>query len=143
MRTARLAFRAMAFLAVCCAESKAQSSVTLERFFGISGKKKPASPLPAPQGLADHVADGKLVLTLGDSIRLALSNNTDIRLDHSQIEFAQDNLHRAYGPFDPLVKSSFSDNRAKSPTITQIQGAPVLDTLSQTTTLGYAQTFQT
>jgi len=143
MRTARLAFRAMAFLAVCCAESKAQSSVTLERFFGISGKQKPASPLPAPQGLADHVTDGKLVLTLGDSIRLALSNNTDIRLDHSQIEFALDNLRRVHGPFDPVATSSFADNRAKSPTITQIQGAPVLETLTQTTTFGYSQLFQT
>ena len=143
MRTARLAFTAMAFLAVCCAESKAQSSVTLERFFGISGKQKPASPLPAPQGLADHVADGKLVLTLGDSIRLALSNNTDIRLDHSQIEFALDNLRRVHGPFDPVATSSFADNRAKSPTITQIQGAPVLETLTQTTSFGYSQLFQT
>jgi len=143
MRTARLTFTAMAFLAVCCAESKAQSSVTLERFFGISGKQKPASPLPAPQGLADHVADGKLVLTLGDSIRLALSNNTDIRLDHSQIEFALDNLRRVHGPFDPIATSSFADNRAKSPTITQIQGAPVLETLTQTTSFGYSQLFQT
>ena len=88
MRTARLVFAAIAFLALCRAETRAQSSVTLERFFGIGGKQKPATPLPAPQGLADHVVDGKLVLTLGDSIRLALSNNTDIRLDHSQIRAA-------------------------------------------------------
>jgi len=143
MRTARLAFSAIAFLALCCAEARAQSSVTLERFFGIGGKQKPATPLPAPQGLADHVVDGKLVLTLGDSIRLALSNNTDIRLDHSQIEFAQDNLRRVRGPFDPVATSSFADNRAKSPTITQIQGAPVLETLTQTTTFGYSQLLQT
>ncbi len=143
MRTARLAFSAIAFLALCCAETRAQSSVTLERFFGIGGKQKPATPLLAPQGLADHVVDGKLALTLGDSIRLALSNNTDIRLDHSQIEFAQDNLRRVRGPFDPVATSSFADNRAKSPTITQIQGAPVLETLTQTTTFGYSQLFQT
>ncbi len=83
------------------------------------------------------------MLTLDDSIRLALSNNTDIRLDHSQIDFAQNNLHRVRGPFDPLVTSSFADNRAKSPAITSIQGAPVPDTLSQTTSFGYSQTFQT
>lgn len=143
MRTARLAFIAVVFLAVCCMETRAQSSVTLERFFGVSGKQKPAAPLPAAQGLADHVADGKLVLTLGDSIRLALTNNTDIRLDHSQIEFAQDNLQRVRGPFDPVATSSFIDNRAKSPTITQIQGAAVLETLTQTTSFGYSQLFQT
>ncbi len=143
MRTARLVFAAIAFLALCCAETRAQGSVTLERFFGIGGQHKPPAPLPAPQGLADRVVDGKLVLTLGDSIRLALSNNTDIRLDHSQIEFAQDNLRRVRGPFDPVATSSFADNRAKSPTITQIQGAPVLETLTQTTTFGYSQLFQT
>ena len=143
MRAAKLAFAAVLFLVSNCAETVAQSNVRLERFFGISGKQKPAAPLPAPQGLSDHVVDGKLVLTLGDSIRLALSNNTDIRLDHSQIEFAQNNLQRSHGAFDPIASSSFADNRAKSPTITQIQGAPILETLSQTTTFGYAQLFQT
>src|SRR2546430_17630431 len=107
MRTARLAFSAIAFLASCCVETRAQSGVTLERFFGIGAKHKPATPLPAPQGLADHVMEGKLVLTLGDSIRLALSNNTDIRLDHSQIEFALDNLRRELGPVYPVATSNF------------------------------------
>src|SRR6266403_238352 len=123
--------------------ARAQDSSRMKRFLGVSGHQKPPAPLPVPQGLQDHVANGKLVLSLNDCIRLALSNNTDIRLDHSQIEFAQNNLHRSHGRFDPLVTSGFSDNRAKSPAITQVQGAAILDTLSQTTTLGYAQTFQT
>jgi len=122
---------------------RAQDAPRLERLLGIGSHQKPAAPLPVPQGLQDHVANGKLVLSLDDSIRAALSNNTDVRLDRSQIEFAQDNLHRTHGPFDPLVTSSFADSRAKSPTITQIQGAPILDTLVQTTTFGYAQAFQT
>ena len=123
--------------------ARAQDAPRLERLLGIGSHQKPAAPLPVPQGLQDHVANGKLVLTLDDSIRVALSNNTDVRLDRSQIEFAQNNLHRTHGPFDPLVTSSFADSRAKSPTITQIQGAPILDTLVQTTTFGYAQAFQT
>ena len=122
---------------------RAQDAPRLERLLGIGSRQKPAAPLPVPQGLQDHVANGKLVLSLDDSIRAALSNNTDIRLDRSQIEFAQNNLHRTHGPFDPLVTSSFADSRTKSPTITQIQGAPILDTLVQTTTFGYAQAFQT
>src|SRR6266567_1265552 len=95
----------------------AQEPPRLERLLGISSHQKLAGPLPAPQGLQDHVANGKLALSLDDSIRLALSNNTDVRLDHSQIEFAQNNLHRAHGPFDPLVTSSFADvhdKRAKA-----------------------------
>src|SRR6266567_1867764 len=143
MRVLRFMFALIALLVAPSFSALAQEPPRLERLLGISGRQKLAGPLPSPQGLQDHVANGKLVLSLGDSIRLALSNNTDVRLDHSQIEFAQNNLHRAHGPFDPSVTSSFADNRTKSPAITQIQGAPVLDTLVQTTTLGYSQTFQT
>src|SRR5260370_16514377 len=123
--------------------ARAQDAPRLERQPGISGRQKPAAPLPGLQGLQDHVANGKLVLSLDDSIRLAFTNNTDIRLDRSQIEFAQNNVHRARGPFDPLVTSSFADSRSKTPAITQTQGAAIPDTLSQTTAFGYAQTFQT
>jgi outer membrane protein len=143
MRVLRFFFAFVSLTLTLSFSSWAQDSTRVERLLGISGHQKPAPPLPAPQGLQDHVANGKLVLTLDDCIRLALSNNTDIRIDHSQIEFARNNLHRTHGPFDPLVTSSFADNRTKSPAITQTQGAAVLDTLNQTTTFGYAQTFQT
>jgi outer membrane protein len=143
MRVVRVFLVGLSLILACCFSARAQNASRLETLLGISGRQKPAAPLPAPQGLQDHVANGRLVLSLDDSIRLALSNNTDIRLDRSQIEFAQDNLHRSHGPFDPLVTSSFLDNRTKSPALTQIQGAAVPDTLSQTTVIGYAQTFQT
>src|SRR5439155_19559338 len=123
--------------------ARAQEAPRLERLLGISTHQKSLPPPTPPQGLEDHVTNGKLVLSLDDTIRLALGNNTDMRLERAQIDFAHNNLHRAKTAFDPLVTSSFSDNRAKSPTITQIQGPPVLDTLSQTTTLGVAKTFQT
>ena len=143
MRVVQFLFVLISLMLPQCVAVRAQDAPRLERLLGIGSHQKPAAPLPVPQGLQDHVASGKLVLTLDDSIRAALSNNTDIRLDRSQIEFAQNNLHRTHGPFDPLVTSSFADSRAKSPTITQIQGAPILDTLVQTTTFGYAQAFQT
>jgi outer membrane protein len=143
MRVVRLLVVTVFFAAIPAVAAQAQEAPRLERLLGIGTRQKPAPPLTPQQGFQDHVANGKLVLSLADTIRLALSNNTDIRLDRSQIEFAQNNLHRAHGPFDPLVTSSFTDNRTKSPTITQIQGAPILNTLSQTTTFGYAETFQT
>ncbi len=139
----RLVVVAVFFPVIFSVPAQAQDSTRLESLLGISARQRPAPPLIPPQGLQDHAANGKLVLSLDDTIRLALSNNTDIRLDRSQIEFAQNSLHRAHGPFDPVATSSFADNRAKTPTITQIQGAPVLDTLSQTTTFGYSQTLQT
>jgi len=143
MKVVRLFVVAILLLALCGVSSWAQNASTLERVLGIGGRQKPAVPLLAPQDLAGHVANGKLVLSLDDSIRLALSNNTDIHLDHYQIETAENNLRRVYAPFDPLLTSSFSDQRAKSPTSTQLQGASILNDLTQQTQIGYAQTFQT
>jgi len=133
----------VSFVFLCVSQSYAQSSPPLKTSLGFNGGQKAAASLPAPQGLEDHVANGKLVLTLDDSIRLALANNTDIYINRSQIDFALDNLGRSHSPFDPVATSSFSDSRAKSPTTNQTQGAPILDTLSQSAGLGYSQTFQT
>ena len=143
MRVVRLLVVTVFFAAIPRVPAQAQEAPRLERLLGIGTRQKPAPLLTQPQGLQDHVANGKLVLSLDDTIRLALSNNTDIRLDRAQIEFAQNSLHRAHGPFDPLVTSSFADNRTKSPTIAQTQGAPILETLSQTTAFGFAKTFET
>src|SRR5713226_4710630 len=143
MRALRFLFVLTSLILALLVSARAQDAPRLERLLGIGGRQKPAPLLPLPQGLQDHVSNGKLVLSLDDSIRLALSNNTDIRIDRSQIEFAQNNLRRVHAPFDPLVTSSFADNRSKTPAITQTQGAAIPDTLSQSTAFGYAQTFQT
>lgn len=96
-----------------------------------------------PQGLEDHVANGKLVLTLDDGIRLALANNTNIRIDRSQIDFALDNLGRSHSPFDPVVTSSFNDTRTQSLPTSSLQGAPLVSNLTQTTLMGYQELFPT
>jgi hypothetical protein len=134
---------AISLMLTLSGSARAQSASPLERLLGVGGGQKPATSLPVPQGLQDHVAGGKLVLTLEDSIRLALANNTDIRLDHSQIDFAQNNLGRSHSPFDPLATASFADTRAKSLTTSTLQGASILNDLTQTTQLGYRQTFLT
>jgi outer membrane protein len=143
MRVVRSFCAAILFLTGCGLLTQAQNASPLERVLGISGRQKPATALLPPRDLQDHVVNGKLVLSLDDSVRLALSNNTDIHLDHFQIETAEDNLQRVYAPFDPLLTSSFSDQRTKSPTSTQLQGASILNTLTQQTQFGYSQTFQT
>ena len=123
--------------------ARAQDAPLLERWLGIGARQKPAPPLAPLQGLQDHVSNGKLVLSLDDAIRLALANNTDVRLDHSQIDLAQNNLGRAQSPFDPVATSSFADIRAKSLTTSTLQGASILSNLTQTTQLGYKETFLT
>ena len=123
--------------------SLAQSTSPLKTTLGFSAWPHPAPQLPPPEGLEDHVANGKLVLSLEDSIRLALANNTDIRVDRSQIDFAVDNLERSHSPFDPLATSSFADTRAKSLPTSTLQGAPLVSNLTQTTQMGYQQLFPT
>lgn len=121
----------------------AQQSLRLERLLGVPVKQRPLAPLPPLEGFTEHVLDGKLTLSLEDTIRLALANNTNIRLDRTPIDFAEDNLRRVLAPFDPLLTSRFNDVRQKSPAFTQLQGASELNTLTQTTQFNYAQTFQT
>lgn len=143
MRIARLVAAVLGTLCLFVLPVRGQDSVSLERFFGIPTRQKPAPPLPQPDGLADHVVDGKLTLSLDDAIRLALANDTDIKLGHTPIDFAVDALKRTRQPFDPLFTSSFNDQRATSPSSTQLQGAPVVNTLSQITQFNYGQTFET
>src|SRR5260370_10960198 len=134
---------AISLMLTLSGSARAQSASPPERLLGVGGRQKPPTSLPEPPGMHAHVAGGNLVLTLDDSIRLALSNNTDIRLDHSQIDFAQNNIGRAHAPFDPLATSSFADIRAKTLTTSKLQGALILNDLTQTTQLGYKQTFLT
>jgi len=143
MKSLRFCLAALFALLSATACLHAQEHPRLEEYLGIPARQSSAPPLPPPQGFRDHVVNGKLVLSLDDAIRLAFSNNTDIRLNHTQVESAENNLHRSRSPFDPSLVSSFNSERVKSPSFTQLSGAPVLSTLTQNTQLGYAQTFLT
>jgi len=123
--------------------SNAQNASRLKTLLGIPPKPKSTSPLPSLDGFQDYIRDGKLILSLDDAARLALANNTDIRLDQSSIDAARNNVLRQFKPFDPLLTSSFNDQRAQIPAFQQLQGAPVLNTLSQTAQFTYNQTFET
>ena len=105
---------------------------------------KNATPtsLPSTEGFQEHVVAGKLTLTLDDAIRLALANNTNIQLGHTQIENAEFALINSKSPFDPQFNSSFNALRALEPQYTQLGGAPTLSSLSQTTLLGVQQTVE-
>ena len=126
-----------------CCPAFAQDDYKLERLLGIPAKHKALAPLPLPVGFQEHIVDGKLVLSLDDAIHLALANNTDIRIDQTAINMAQNNVHRQYQLFDPVFTAGFTDQRVKSQTSNQLQGAEVLNTLSQTTQFGYGQTLPT
>ena len=68
---------------------------------GIPARIPPVAPLPAPQGFQNHIVDGKLVLSLDDSIRLAMVNNTDIHIDQAAVDLAANTVHRQIRPVRP------------------------------------------
>src|SRR5437867_3031714 len=102
-----------------------------------------ATELPGLEGLNDYVVGGKLRLKLADAIRLALLNNTEVRIQRLQYEETRFALQRAYQPFDPIVTSGFNATRSTSPTTSQLQGAPTLSNLDQQTQFRFSQTFPT
>ena len=103
-------------------------------------QRRDANAIQEPAGFLDHVVEGKLTLSLDDTIRLALENNTDIRMDREQIETAKDALQRALGPFDPLAQSSFNTFRTLSPPFSDIAAS---NSLTQLTQVGVTQTLET
>jgi outer membrane protein TolC len=98
--------------------------------------------------LKSYLQDGKIRIGLRDAILLALENDSDIRLQESQIEFRKFSLLSAFQPFDPSLQSLFQVNRYSYPTYTQLQGVgasgnTVLNSLSQAGQINYLQTFTT
>jgi outer membrane protein len=99
--------------------------------------------LPPLEAYEDHVQDGRLVLSLDDTIRLALANNTDVSIERATVSLAQNDIGRQHQHFDPTFTASFDNQRATSPAFQELAGASILKSLSQTVDLNYAQTFQT
>jgi len=71
------------------------------------------------------------------------SNNTDIRLDHSQIEFAQDNLRRVRGPFDSSGDFEFCGQPGRHDYYTDRRRADPEYADANDDVLGISQLFQT
>jgi outer membrane protein len=138
-------FRALKLFGFCLlvTGARGQDTYRLERLTGIPAHIPPPGRLPTPEGFQEHVVDGKLVLSLDDAIHLAMANNIDIHMDQAAVNMAENNVHRQFAPFDPIANASFLDQRGKTETSSQLQGASILNSLNQTTQFGYAQTFAT
>jgi outer membrane protein len=123
--------------------ASAQTPTPKEPASNPATHQKGAASLPNPEGFQSFVVAGKLTLSLDDAIRLALANNTSVRLDHTQIETAQFAVINALAPFDPALASSFNASRQISESFTELAGAPKVNSLSQTVQLGLTQTLET
>jgi outer membrane protein len=98
--------------------------------------------------IREYVQDGKLSLSLRDAILLMLENNSNIRIDETQVETQKFALLGAFQPFDPLIQSTLNVNRYSSPGYSQLQGVgqstnSTLNSLTQAGQITYTQTFIT
>jgi outer membrane protein len=107
-----------------------------------------AGKLSSPEHLKAYIQDGKIRISLRDAVLLALENDSDIRLQETQIESRKFALLSTFQPFDPNLQSQFQINRYSYPTYTQLQGVgaagnAALNTLSHAGQINYLQTFST
>src|SRR5882762_9713580 len=123
-------------------------SQTRESYRGLMTAQVRSDKLPAPQHMRDYVVDGKLRLSLRDTVLLTLENNTSVHVQEAQVESEKFALLRAYQPFDPLLQSKFDVNRYSFAVNHPFQAAGVttnapFNSLTQTAQVNYTQTFQT
>lgn len=93
--------------------------------------------------LRDFLYDSKIELSLRAYLELVMSNNPDVNLQKLAIIEQQNNIQRAYSPFDPSVIADFRANRSTTPSIDQLQGADVRSRLNQTGGFTYSQSLDT
>jgi outer membrane protein TolC len=122
----------------------AQSS---ESFSALLTQHVKSGKLPPPAHVQEYVVNGKLHLRLQDAVLLALENNSNIRVEETQVEAQKFALLGAYRPFDPQFQSIGNINRYSFSGYTQLQGVgdtnAALNTLSQSVQATYTQTFIT
>jgi outer membrane protein len=119
-----------------------------ESYSALLTQQVKSGKLSPPAHVQDYVIDGKLHLRLEDAVHLALENNSNIRIEETQVEAQKFTLLGAYRPFDPLFQSSANVNRLSYSGYTQLQGVgdtnnAALNALSQTVQASYTQTFTT
>ena len=81
-----------------------------------------SSKLSSPEHLRSFIVDGKLRLGLRDAVVLTLENNSQIRVQETQVESAKFALLATHAPFDPAITASYNVNDSITPPVTQLQG---------------------
>jgi outer membrane protein TolC len=99
--------------------------------------------IEAVSHIQDFLYDDKLELSLRAFLELAMSNNPDINLSKLAVFEEQNNIQRAFSPFDPTVTAGFNSNRSTTPSNDQLQGAAILSQLNQSGRFTYRQQLDT
>jgi len=133
------------FLLLSTVRGQAQKG---ESYRGLLTPQVASDKLSGPQRLRDHVAEGKLRLSLRDAVVLTLENNSSVRVQESRVETDKFALLRTYQPFDPQLQTVVDVNRNSYPGTNQLQGVGTsgngtLSLLTQSAQVNYSQSFQT
>jgi outer membrane protein TolC len=136
----KCAFGLLLFSALCGSAQLAPARPSTGNLFH---RPAAATQVPGPSRVDEFVVNGKLRLSLEDAVLLTLLNNSDVSVDRAQFDLSQFAVQRARSPFDPLFVAGFAPTRSVSPSSSSLVGASTLSTLSQTSTAGYSQQFQT
>jgi outer membrane protein TolC len=144
MRLFRLAL-SLLFLLIAISPVWGQSP---ESYGGLLTPQVRTGKIVPPEHLNDYIKNDKLSLSLRDAILLTLENNSNIRIEETQIETQKFTLLGAFQLFDPSIQSSLNVNRYSSPGFSQLQGvgdssSSTLNSLSQIGQVSYTQTFST
>jgi outer membrane protein len=99
--------------------------------------------VPGPEALSDYVVDRSLRLSVQDAVRVAVLNNTALRIGRLDYEATRFTLMRAHQAFDPAFVFSFSPTRSTSPTTSSLEGAQTLSQLTHDASTSYSQTLAT
>jgi HAE1 family hydrophobic/amphiphilic exporter-1 len=139
-------FLCLAFsLVIISSNVRAQSSQfpTPDWFRTVTKRPPLPSQIPNVEHLRDYIVDGKLRLTLEQTIQLALSNNTNVLIDQLTYQNAAYNILFALGPFDPQIQSNFSASHA-GPSFSTTQTTQLTPgSLTQSLSTNYSQLFET
>jgi len=105
--------------------------------------------ISSPERLRSYVVDGKLRLSLRDAVVLTLENNSQVRVQETQIEASKFDLLASHAPFDPIVGSLDSITSTITPPfafISSIGGNSFNFNFKDTTKnlqFNYTETFET
>ena len=103
--------------------------------------------LGPPEHIRSYIADGKLRLSLRDAVVLTLENNSQVRVQETQVESSKFALLGAHSPFDPAITSSYNVNDSVTPPVSALQGTGGVNVNLKNTVqfaqFNYSQTFET
>jgi len=131
-------------LMVCNLRMSAQKD---ESYGDLMTPQVRSDKLGAPEHLRTYVVDGKLRLSLRDAVVVTLENNSQVRVQGTQVEASKFSLLGAHSAFDPAVTSSYNLSSSIASPFSQFQGTGGLNINIKDTTrslqVAYSQTFET